>query len=277
MNKRNYTRQNTVVFRQSLNHQVSLILLLGFDGDFRSVTVPLSSRGLLARLIVWSPELGLWERALASFCAKSLQEKKKIKRVYYLSHHTRFQEYNMQWLLQGYENRNENREDLYSITVVFSFAHALCDLASVCDALAHRPAYKEQDDTMCIHSKNQFQRNGFSLCGACVIKIDMVSSSCICPFCIMHHTREHKLKCYLQSCSNLDLLTECHNFCNCDYFCFPFWIFFGSLLTWFVLTQVQVFNYTGRWTQRNTFLFQEIQAYSSFWHYCALLKYLLFN
>lgn len=35
-------------------------------------TVPLSSSGLLERLMVVSPELGLWARAAASFWAKSL-------------------------------------------------------------------------------------------------------------------------------------------------------------------------------------------------------------
>lgn len=37
-------------------------------------TAPLSSSGLLARLMVVRPELELWFRAAASFCAKSLQE-----------------------------------------------------------------------------------------------------------------------------------------------------------------------------------------------------------
>ena len=43
----------------------------------RAHIVPLSSSGLLARLMVVSPELGLWARAAASFWAKSLQSVKE--------------------------------------------------------------------------------------------------------------------------------------------------------------------------------------------------------
>lgn len=47
--------------------------------DHASVTIPRSSSGLPARLTVWSPELGLCAKALASFWAKSLQVNKTAR------------------------------------------------------------------------------------------------------------------------------------------------------------------------------------------------------
>lgn len=46
----------------------------GLPQQVRAGTAPLSSSGLLAKLMVLRPELELWFRAAASFCAKSLQE-----------------------------------------------------------------------------------------------------------------------------------------------------------------------------------------------------------
>lgn len=45
--------------------------------QIKADSVPRSSSGLLARLMVMSPELGLWARAAASFWAKSLESKKE--------------------------------------------------------------------------------------------------------------------------------------------------------------------------------------------------------
>lgn len=50
------------------------------------ILVPLSSSGLLARLRVVRPELGLWARAAANFCAKSLQSVKDC--FHYMSNHS---------------------------------------------------------------------------------------------------------------------------------------------------------------------------------------------
>lgn len=66
--------QPTFTASQNVTLQLT-VLVTPPDATFDSIRaniIPLSSRGLLARLMVVSPELRLWARAAASFWAKSL-------------------------------------------------------------------------------------------------------------------------------------------------------------------------------------------------------------
>ena len=84
----------------------------------RAHIVPLSSSGLLARLMVVSPELGLWARAAASFWAKSLQSVKErvryvcVTNVLYVGNLSKSSANINILFLPGQNSRAESREQV---------------------------------------------------------------------------------------------------------------------------------------------------------------------